>query len=363
MIKFLDIYKQDKKLINSLINDFKKIIRNSDFILGENVSKFEKKFSKFCGTKYAVGCANGTDALFLALKSLDLPKNSEVLVPAMTWCSTVFAVVHAGLKPVLVDTEKNGSVICVDSLKKTISKKTKAIIAVHLYGNICNMDEIKKIMKKYNKKIYLIEDSAQAHGLKYSRNKKAGSLGDLGCFSFYPGKNLGAYGDAGAITTNNKKFFLKLKQLRNMGSLTKHEHKFIGFNSRLDTIQATVLLKKINFLNKLNKKRKIIADIYKKNIDNKYIYNLKYCKTSVFHQYVILTKKRKKLIHILRKNKISYGIHYPRAIHQLNAFKKYFKKKFKNAEELASNSISLPIDPNLSKNNVLKICKVVNRLN
>ena len=152
MIKFLDIYKQDKKLINSLINDFKKIIKNSDFILGENVEKFEKKFSKFCGTKYTVGCANGTDALFLALKSLDLPKNSEVLVPAMTWCSTVFAVVHAGLKPVLVDTEKNGSVICVDSLEKTISKKTKAIIRVHLYGNICNMDKIKKIIKRYSKK-------------------------------------------------------------------------------------------------------------------------------------------------------------------------------------------------------------------
>jgi len=360
MIKFLDIYKQDKKIIKDISKEWLKIIKNSDFILGKKVKEFENVFSKYCDSKYAVGCANGTDAIYLALKSLNLPENSEVIVPAMTWCSTAFSVINANLKPILVDIEKNGTGICPESLKKTINRKTKAVIVVHLYGNCCKINEIKKVIGR--KKIILIEDAAQAHGAKYY-GKKVGSLGDLACFSFYPGKNLGAYGDAGAITTSNKKYYKKLLELRNMGSINKFIHNVVGVNSRLDTLQAVILLKKIKKLNYYNSKRMKIAKIYNSKINNTNVKKIKYLKNCVYHQYTILTKKRKRLEKLFKKNKIQYGFHYPVAIHQLRALKKTFKnKKFINAEQTAAETFSLPIDPNLTYQQISKICKTVNSL-
>ena len=269
-MKFLDIAKQDLKLKKKIFKEIDNVIRSNDFILGKKVDEFEKNFSKYCGTKFAIGCANGTDAITLALESLGLPKNSEVILPAMTWCSTAFAVIKANLKPVLVDIESDKSTICINALQKKINKKTKAIIIVHLYGECCDVSKLKKVIK--NKNIYLIEDAAQAHGAyDCVSNKKVGNLGDLACFSFYPGKNIGAYGDGGIITTNNQKFASKLKQLRNMGQKLKNDHRLIGINSRLDTIQATILNEKLKKLNHYNKRRKIIADYYKKNIKNKLI--------------------------------------------------------------------------------------------
>ena len=216
MIKFLNIFKQDKNIFNDNIKDISQVIKKNEFINGKSVKIFEKNFSNFCRTKYSIGCNSGTDALFLALKSLELKKNSEVLLPAQTYCSTLFSVINAGLKPVLVDIQKDNPTICVNDLKKKISSKTKALIIVHLYGECSDIKKIKNIIK--NKKIYLIEDAAQAHGaIDYSygrKGKTVGSIGDMACFSFYPGKNLGAYGDAGAITTNNKIFkrFIKTKK-------------------------------------------------------------------------------------------------------------------------------------------------------
>ena len=230
-----------------------------------------KKFSRFCGTKYTVGCNSGSDALFLSLKALNLKKGSEVILPAQTYCSTAFAVIRANLKPVLVDIQNNNPTISIKNLKKKITKKTAVIILVHLYGEVCDIKNIKKLIK--NKKIHLIEDAAQAHGAKdFSINKNgktAGSLGILGCFSFYPGKNLGAYGDGGAITTNSKKLYIKLLKLRNLGGIKKYEHDIIGFNSRLDTIQALILTRKLKELNRNNNKRKKIAKIYDQKINNK----------------------------------------------------------------------------------------------
>ena len=354
MIKFLNIFKQDKNIFNDNIKDISQVIKKNEFINGKSVKIFEKNFSNFCRTKYSIGCNSGTDALFLALKSLELKKNSEVLLPAQTYCSTLFSVINAGLKPVLVDIQKDNPTICVNDLKKKISSKTKALIIVHLYGECSDIKKIKNIIK--NKKIYLIEDAAQAHGaIDYSygrKGKTVGSIGDMACFSFYPGKNLGAYGDAGAITTNNKKYFYNLLKLRNLGGIKKYQHSMVAFNSRLDTIQASILVNKLRFLNSNNLKRKKIALFYKKNINNKYVQTLRYSKGCVYHQFVILCKKEKKLTKLLTKKNIQWGKHYPQPLHKLDATKKLFKNKnFPNAEYFSSNGISLPIDPNLKKKN------------
>ena len=365
MIRFLDLYKQDKSLHNNMLKKIKHLFINGDFILGKEVEKFEKNFSKFCGAKYSISCANGTDALTLALKSLALPYNSEVIMPAMTYCSTAFAIINAGLKPILADIESNTPTIDIDEIKKKITRKTRVIMPVHLYGSVANINMIKKIIGK--KKIHLVDDASQAHGaIDDSNNKKLKNVGsscEISCFSLYPGKNLGAYGDAGIITTNNKFIFNKIRNLRNLGSTKKFIHTNVGFNSRLDTIQAIFLIKKLTQLKKNNQKRISIARYYTKNIKNKNITKISYSKFAVYHQYVIMVKNKKKLIDIFKKNNIQYGFHYPKSINQLEVFKKKYKKqKFKNAEKLAKNGISLPIDPNLKKNDIKRVVDLINSL-
>ena len=283
----------------------------------------------------------------------------------MTYCSTAFAVINANLKPVLVDTEYLKPTMNLNDLKRKITKKTKVILPVHLYGSIANLKGIKKLIK--NKKIFLIDDCAQAHGAfddsLNKSNKKIGSTSDISCFSFYPGKNLGAYGDGGIITTNNKKFYKIIKKIRNLGSEKKFIHEYVGVNSRLDTIQAIILNKKIKRLTSLNKKRQKIARMYNTKIQNKKIVKLEYSKSCVYHLYVILVKDKKKLIELFKKKDIGFGFHYPFAIHQLKVFKKQFKnKKFKNAERIAKEGISIPIDPNLSKKNIEIIIRTLNTL-
>ena len=358
MIKFLDITKQDKKIHKLIFNDIKRIILKNNFILGEEVFKFEESFARYCNTKYAIGCANGTDALTIALKVLNLPKNSEVIIPAMTYCSTAFAVINAGLKPVLADIEKSSPTISCDEIKKKITKNTRVVMPVHLYGSVAKINDIKKIIK--NKKIFLIDDCSQAHGAIYN-GKKIGSLSNISCFSLYPGKNLGAYGDAGIITTNNKILYEKIKNFRNLGSDIKFVHTQVGFNSRLDTIQAAILSRKIKFLDSNNKKRQSIAKFYSQNLKNNKIIKLNYSKNCVYHQYVILTKSKNKLINIMKKNQIPFGFHYPSSINQIDSLKSYFKKmKFPLSEKIANEGISLPIDPNMSKANLIKIVRVLN---
>ena len=361
-MRFLDIYNQDKNIINKIVKDFKKNIKKGDFILGNEVKNFENKFASFCGAKYAVGCANGTDAITIALKALNLPKNSEVIIPAMTFCATAFAIINANLKPVLVDIDYLKPTISINKIKKKINSKTKVIMPVHLYGSSADLQSIKKLIN--NKNIKIIDDCAQSHGAyddSIKIKKKIGSTTDASCFSFYPGKNLGAYGDAGIITTNNSKYYNKMKKIRNLGSEKKFIHDCIGMNSRLDTIQATILSKKLSMLNVINKNKKKIAEFYKKNISNKKITKLLYSKSCVYHQYVILVKDRSKLIKTLSKNYIPYGLHYPYPINKLDALKKMFKnEKFPNAERLGEECVSLPVDPNLSIANLKKITKVLN---
>ena len=359
MIKFYDIYKQDKNLHSSILKKIRTIFKKGDYILGNDVKVFENNFSKFCNSKFSVGCANGTDALTIALKALKLKNNSEVIIPAMTYCSTAFSIINANLKPVLVDIDYMKPTICIDQIKKKINSKTKVIMPVHLYGSVVNIKKIRSIIGK--RKIHIIDDCAQAHGAKSDNGIKVGSLSDISTFSLYPGKNLGAYGDAGIITTNNKKYYQIIRKLRNLGSEKKFKHDVVGMNSRLDTLQAIILNQKLKKLQKLNLKRKKIASDYDKKIINKKISKLNYSKFSVYHQYVILVNKRKEFIKYLKDANIQYGFHYPYAIHQLNAFKKYFKKeRFPNSEMLSKYGISIPIDPNLKKS---EISYIINKLN
>tara|TARA_B110000858_G_scaffold195258_1_gene251248 strand:+ start:8916 stop:10001 length:1086 start_codon:yes stop_codon:yes gene_type:complete len=361
MIKFFDITKQDKKFHNKILDKIRNIILDSNFIDGKEVGLFEKNFKKFCNVKHCITVANGTDALSIALKSLNLKKNSEVIVPAMTWKSTALAPLNLGLKVKLVDTEKKSSNINLNDLRKKINKNTRVIIVVHLYGNPGDIKEIKKIIK--GKKIRIIEDAAQAHGaFDYSLKKKIGSIGDIACFSFYPGKNLGAYGDGGCITTNNNKLNKNIRMIKNLGSLDKYDCEVQGINSRLDTIQAAILNLKLRDLNKNNQKRVKIAKIYKKNITNNKIVILNYKKGCVYHQFVILSKIKKKIIKIFKKEKIQFGQHYPISINKLKIFSIYKNKTFKNSEFLSNFGLSLPIDPNLKNHQILKICKILNKL-
>ena len=361
MIDFYNLNKLDNFLHKKIINNFKKNIKKGDFILGNDVKNFENKYSKYIGSKFSVGCANGTDALLLALKSLNLPKGSEVIIPAMTYCSTAFAVINAGLKPVLVDIENNTPLIDIDKIRKKINSKTKVIMPVHLYGSVVNLSKIRKITKSFKEKIFIVDDCAQAHGAFINKKNKIGSNSDISCFSLYPGKNLGAYGDAGIITTNSHGIYKKLSKLRNLGSEKKFKHDMIGFNSRLDTIQASILSLKLDHLDKYNFNRKKIAKFYDTNITNKKITILKYSNNAVYHQYVVLTKNRSLLVALLKKNKIGFGFHYPQSINQLNSLKKMYKnQKFINAENLAKSCVSLPIDPNLTSNDVKRIVKVIN---
>ena len=359
MIKFYNILNQDKFLHKSIIKTFKRDIKKTNFILGEQVKSFEEDFSKFTNNKFSVGCANGTDAIYLALKALNLPSNSEVIVPAMTWISTALSVVNCGLKPVLADIDENSPLLSINEIIKKVTPKTKAVIPVHLYGSVFNTKELKK---RISKNIFIIEDAAQAHGGRYDDNFKIGKYSNMACYSFYPGKNLGCYGDGGLITTNSTNISKNLIKLRNMGSSSKFKFDLVGINSRLDEVQASILKIKLKKLNFLNAKRIELAKIYHKLIQNNKISKLNYSKYAVFHQYVVQVKNRSKFIKLLKKNDIGYGLHFPVTINKINSFKKFFKNdNYKFSEKLSKSCISLPIDPSLKRDSIKKICNIINK--
>ena len=359
-IKFNDIYQQDKILLPSIFREIKKIVKNTDFILGGEVNKFETNFSRFVNTKYCISCANGTDALFLALKSLKLKKNDQVIVPAMTYVATASVVINAGYKLRLADVNINDGSIDQNDVLKKINKKTKAIIFVNLWGHCSNYSKLKKICDR--KKITLIEDASQSIGAKNSENIKSGKIGHIACFSFFPGKNLGAYGDGGAVVTDNKKIYDTILKLRINGAKNKFEYDLIGINSRLDTVQACVLNFKLKRINKLNNLRRKVAKFYDKNLLNTKIKTFNIQNNSCFHQYVLLVDNRKKFTDYLKKNKIPFGYHYPYSIDKLKAFKKLCDdKNLKISRIIAAKSISLPIHPNLKSNELNYIVKKINQ--
>tara|TARA_Y100001958_G_C21222847_1_gene548191 strand:- start:1066 stop:2166 length:1101 start_codon:yes stop_codon:yes gene_type:complete len=356
-VKFTNLYKLLKNK-SQIIKKINFLIKHSKFIGGDEVKNFEKKFAKFTKSKYCITVANGTDALEIALNSLKLKKGSEVILPANTWISTAESIMTNGLKPIFCDINLDDYSICLKDLKKKISKRTKAIIAVHLYGNPTNIFEIKKIIK--NKNIKIVEDCAQAHGTSLGK-KHVGTFGDVGTFSFFPGKNLGGFGDGGAIVTKNRRIWDFCLRARNHGALKKYDHKFSGRNSRLDTINAAVLNIKLKSYLQVIKKRNELSKIYFqkfKVIDDIKSFKLDKKNTHSFHQFVIRTKYRNKLATYLKMNNIQTMVHYP---YMLNELKFFNKMKLRNAKNLGKKILSLPISEEHSKNEILYVAEKVQK--
>lgn len=342
-INFEYEYEQFKDKYNTLLKDH---ILQGEFIGGNSVKDFENNLKNYLGVKYVVTVGNGTDALKIALESLELERK-EVIVPAFSFFATSEAIVQAGLKPVFVDVDIKDCNINVEKIEEKINKNTGAILPVHLFGNSSNMKKIIEIAKKYNLKI--IEDVAQSFGTEFE-NKKLGTLGNAGCYSFFPTKTLGAYGDGGAIATNNSKIFEKANMLKNHGSKKKYFNEFIGHNSRLDSIQASVLNYKLKIIDQWIEKRIGIGKFYDESLKD--IENLMTLenKNSTYNYYSILIKnnKRDSLKNFLDSKQISTSIYYPITLPSLPAHN--LKEKFTVAEQICTEIISLPIWPGISNN-------------
>ncbi len=343
-IPFVSFEPMHKEIEIEILNKFKEIYNKNWFIQDEEVKKFEEEFATFCNAKYCVGCGNGLDALYLILRGYDIGSGDEVIVPSNTYIATALAVTYAGATPVFVEPILNTYNIDSDSIEKAITDKTKAIMAVHLYGQTADIDIINNIAKKYNLKV--IEDSAQAHGALY-KGRKTGSLGDASGFSFYPGKNLGALGDAGAVVTNDKELADKIRAIANYGSHKKYHHIYKGTNSRLDEVQAAFLRIKLKNLAKWNEDRISIAQRYLEGINNSRIIKpsvAEYAK-HVWHLFVVRTEKRDDFVKYLNDNGIGTTIHYPIPMHMQEAYNDLGFKKgdFPIAEQIADEVLSLPM--------------------
>ena len=357
-IQLVDLKKNYNSIKGKIDEAIKKTIKTCYFINGPEVNKFEKEFANFTEADHCISCNSGTDALILALKALNIHEGDEVIVQANTFIATVLAISNVGATPILVDVDNN-FMIDINDIYNKITVKTKAIIVVHLYGLCPDMDIIKSITNKNN--LFLIEDCAQASGTYYNK-QHVGTIGDIGCFSFYPGKNLGAYGDGGAIITNIEKHAEFIKKWKNWGSNKKYYHEVKGGNSRLDTIQAAILSVKLKYLEDWNNNRRKIAKKYNKNltgIGDIILPTYKsYCIPS-WHLYVIRTKKRDELLKYLNEHNIFAGIHYPIPIHKLEAYSELSHNKLKNCEIFSEEILSLPIYPELCDDEINHICEII----
>lgn len=344
--------------INSAIAS---VLYKSEYILGEFVERFEDAFAVYLGVKYCVTVANGLEALELSLHALDIGQGDEVITVSNSFIATALAISHVGATPVFADVNDE-FLMDIDDLARLITPKTKAIIPVHLYGQVANMEAINKLAKKHDLKV--IEDACQAHGAVYN-GKRAGSMGDTGCFSFYPTKNLGSYGDGGAITTNSKTLYEKLLKLRNYGRIgSSYEYDIQGYNSRLDEIQAAILLVKLSQLDWTNVIRNLYAAKYDANLDGidgviskPLLENSP--STHVFHQYVIRVKNREALQQFLREHGVNTLIHYPTPIHKHKAYKEYNNLSIPNTELHSKEILSLPIHPFMSEDEIVEACDYI----
>lgn len=338
----------------------KRVLDNSYYIDGPFLKQFEQEWAEYCGTKYCVGVGNGLEGIKLSLLALGIKENEEVIIPSHTFIATALAVSNCGANPVFVEVNEDDCLINPDKIEEKITDKTKAIIVVHLYGQCCEMDKIMDIAKRHNLKV--VEDAAQAHGATY-KGRKAGSLGDIAEFSFYPGKNLGCLGDGGCITTNDKELADKVRELRNYGSNQKYIHNEKGFNSRLDELQASILSVKLPYLDKWNKDRRRIASRFNNEIKNEKIKlpveNVD--NYHVYHQYVVQVDDRENFQEYLKKYDIPTMVHYPRAIHKQKAYEEFNKLDLPIAEELASKVVSLPMYYGLSDEEINYIIDKINK--
>ncbi len=361
MKPFIDLKSQYISIKDEIIKCINEILESSHYILGDNVKALEEEIEDYLQVKEAVGVASGTDALHLALKALNIGKGDEVITTPFTFFATVEAIIYVGAKPVFVDIEEKTYNIDPDKIEAKITPNTKAIIPVHIFGCPANMEKINSIANKYG--LWVIEDAAQAFGATF-KNKKVGSLGHLGCFSFYPSKNLGCYGDGGMIVTNNPELAEKIRILRNHGSSGKYIHKEIGINSRLDEIQAGILRVKIKYVDKYNEMRRKKAELYNKYL-NEAVITPKEMENSyhVYHLYCIRSKEREKIQETLKNYGIPSVIYYPVPMHlqPALAFLGYKPKDFPIAEDVSKEILALPIYPEIPEEEVFEISQIIRR--
>lgn len=334
------------------------VLKKGIYILSEEVKRFEEEFSTFCQTRYAIGVGSGTDALHLSLRALNIGSDDEVITVSHTAVATVSAIIQSGAKPVFVDIDPLSFTMDPAKIEKAITSRTKAIIPVHIYGQPVNLELINELCKKHG--LFLIEDCAQAHGALY-KGKRVGSFGSVGCFSFYPTKNLGGVGDGGMITTNSEEIYNQLKLLREYGWKERYISHINGFNSRLDPIQAAVLRVKLNHLDKDNKKRRVIADIYNDCLKDSGLIlpvsspNVEH----VYHLYVVRTSKRDLLKEFLLKNDIMSLIHYPVPVHKQKAYLNLKSAPLEVTEKFAGEILSLPMYPELKEAEIDHVIKTI----
>lgn len=350
IVPFVDLKTQYNSIKNEIDNAIHSVIDRTAFIKGEEVKNFEDEFAKQLNVKNCVSLANGTDAIYASLKMLDIGIGDEVITVANSWISTSETISQTGATPVFIDIDKY-SLIDTTKIEGKITNKTKAIIPVHLYGQPANIKIIQEICDKY--KLYLIEDCAQAHFAKYN-GQYVGTFGDVATFSFYPGKNLGAYGDAGAVVTNNDELAKKIRRFVNHGAVKKHSHSIEGINSRLDTIQAAVLNVKLKYIKEWNSMRRKKAEYYDKvlkDIEGIITPPKKDNIEHIYHIYCIRTKKRDELLKYLKKNNVSTAIHYPVALPLMEAYNylNYTPEAIPLASKYQNEILSLPMFPELSE--------------
>lgn len=355
----LDIKAQHEPIKEEIKQALKDILDSGQFILGPNVKSFEQEITSYYNVGYALGLASGTDALFLCLKALGLKQGDEVITTPFTFIATAEAIAYVGATPVFVDIDRHTLNIDAAKIEEKITPRTKAVIAVHLFGLPADMDKIMALEGKYGLKV--VEDCAQSFGASY-KGKKTGSLGAAGCFSFYPSKNLGAYGDGGMMITCRQDIYEKVKTLRNHGAVAPYRHSFIGYNSRLDEIQAAILRIKLKHIDEYNRKRGSLARLYTSILDGAVQCPVELSdRTHVYHQYTIRTQRREKIISVLKENNISSVIYYPVPLHLQEAFNYlgYKKGDLPESEAAADEVMSLPIYPELEPGKAEFIAKVI----
>lgn len=358
MIPFVDLQTIHEPLKSSFQSVLDTCLSNSDFITGQLVSKFETEFATYCNTTYCVGVSSGTAALFLSLKALGIKEGDEVIIPSHTFIATAMAVSQCGAKPIFVDVDQASWNITWEHISPKINAKTKAIIVVHIYGNPVDIQTIVEESKKI--KLPVIEDAAQAHGAIY-QNQKIGSLADIACFSFYPSKNLGALGEGGAVVTNDEKLAHKIFQLRDYGRSDKYKHDFVGYNLRLQGMQAGFLSVKLPHLDLWNEERRQWMELYQNELKDTSVQFQTITKDakSVYHLGVIQIQEREKLAQKLQSTKIGFGIHYPIACHHQEAYPDDNSLILPISEKLAQTVLSLPLYVGMKKEDVVFVCETI----
>jgi dTDP-4-amino-4,6-dideoxygalactose transaminase len=362
-IPFVDLVAQYNAIRAEVDGAIAGVLERADFIMGPAVGDFEREFAEYCGAKHAVGVGNGTDAIYLALRALGVTRGDEVITTSHTFIASAEGITATGAKPVFVDVDENTGLLDPEELPRAATQRTKAILAVHLYGQPADLGAICSFAKARG--LFVVEDAAQAHGARY-RGQRIGSFGEAACFSFYPGKNLGAYGDGGAVTTNDPKLARQIAMLRNHGREGKYLHEFEGVNSRLDTLQAAILRIKLRHLDAWNEQRRQVAGWYREELGD--VRGLELPVTSpdrecVFHLYVVRCEERDRLQAALRDAQIGCGVHYPTPLHLQPAYAwlRAEAGALPRSERYARSCLSLPMFPELSRDAVRRVGEVVRR--